>query len=260
MKLAEKVSQGSTYAGVIFKYFGYGLHNNNGLRKELKQFSDKWSGLQEKDQKDKIKIHIEGEAYIRAALVQDIFNALIEAVGFRSFEVNYSPLWCYFELLLEFKILSLKQKICLEKDKLEIKKQKKTISEMRFAIKILRNILAKPLYTAGKVEMPDEMQKVLKYTESILPTLKPRGELPPYLGEAILKIEEGVDLFLNVAPEGCMVSSMGQLFSGSILEISDQKARIEDLFTLNGEVNNEQLQMVLLKTMGPERYYKINFK
>ncbi len=255
LKLAEKISHKSIYAGAIFKYVGYGLHNNNGLRKELKKFSDKWSVIQKKDQKDKIKIYIEGEAYIRTALVQDIFNTLTDAIGFRSFKVNYSPLWCYLELLLEFEILDLKEKIHFEKTHLEMKKQKKFISKLRLAVKILRSILAKPLYIAGQVEMPDEMQKVLEHTESILPTIKPRGELPPYLGEAILKIKQGYDLFLNVAPEGCMVSSMGQLFSSSILEISNQKARIEDLFTLNGEVNHEQLQMVLLKTMGPERYY-----
>jgi activator of 2-hydroxyglutaryl-CoA dehydratase/predicted nucleotide-binding protein (sugar kinase/HSP70/actin superfamily) len=255
LKSIRGISKKSNYAGAFLKYFGYGLHNNNGLRLILKKFSSKWATLQTKQKKNKIKIHIEGEAYMRVAQVQDIFNTMLDAIGFQSFEASYSPLWCYLELLLEYNILNLREEITLEKNKSEIRKKKRTIFGLRLAVKFLRNLLAKPLYNAGKVEMPEEMKKVLGCTELILPTIKPRGELPPYLGEAILKIEKGINLFLNVAPEGCMVSSMGQLFSRSILEVNDKKARIKDLFTLNGEVNHEQLQIALLKTMGPEKYY-----
>ena len=106
--------------------------------------------------------------------------------------------------------------------------------------------------------MPHDMKHVLNKTKEILQTLKPRGELPPYIGEAILKINEGTDLFLNVAPEGCMVSSMGQIFSSPILKFSNKSARIQGLFTLNGEVNEEQLKMSILKTLGPLKYYTIN--
>lgn len=256
LKVVEKINQDSIYVGAICKYFGYGLYRNNGLRKKLRKFSQKWTFRQKKQAKDKIKIHVEGEVYMRVAQVQDIFNALVDAIGFQAFEVNYSPLWCYLELLLEFGILNVQEKISLSKNNSEIKKQRKIISHLRLLVKLLRSVLVKPLYKAGQVDMPDEMQKVLRHTEALLPSAKPRGELPPYIGEAILKIKKGIDLFLNVAPEGCMVSSMGQLFSHPVLEISHRKARIQDLFSLNGEVNHEQLQMVFLKSMGPNKYYK----
>lgn len=260
LKAMKKINKKSNIAGIISRYLGYGLYNNNGLRKILNNFSNKWSELRNKSQKNRIKIHIEGEAYMRTAQVQDVFYALLDSVGFRSFKVSYSPLWCYAELLLEFGILDLEEEISAEKNKHIIKKKRKAIFRLRLMAKMLRSILAKPLYKAAKIEIPDETRKVLEHTKIILPTVKPRGELPVYLGEAILKVKEGVDLFLNVAPEGCMVSSMGQLFSQPILEMSDQKARIEGLFTLNGEVNHEQLQMALLKTMGPEKYYGIESK
>ncbi len=257
LKSITKINQKSSYAGAVSKYLGYGLYRNNGLRTILKRFSKKWNSLQQNQAKDKFKIHIEGEAYMRAAQVQDIFNALVDSIGFQTFEVNYSPLWSYMELIIEYNILDIQEKITLSKDKLEIKKLQAALSRLRLVIRILRNVLAKPLYNAGQIDMPDNMGKVLNHTKTLLPSLKPRGELPPYVGEAILKINEGIDLFLNVAPEGCMVSSMGQLFGHSILEISQNNARIQDLFSLNGEVNFEQLQTAILKSMGPDKYYRI---
>lgn len=255
LTLSEKIGKKSFSAGVILKYFSYGIYNNNGLRKILKTFAEKWIKKSE-DKPNQINIHLEGEAYMRVAQVQEIFNALIDAIGFNSFKVTYSPLWCYLELLLEFTIIESQDRINLSHEKEKINKEKKIISRTNQAIKILRRVLAEPLYKSAKVAMPDPMKLVLDYSRQILPSLKPHGELPPYLGEAILKIKEGTDLFLNIAPEGCMVSSMGQLFSHSILKISGRSARIQDLFTLNGEINDEQLKTALLKTLGPERYYQ----
>jgi len=258
LKSITKINQKSIYAGAVLKYFGYGLYRNNGIRVVLKRFSKKWTSLQKNQAKDKFRIHIEGEAYMRAAQVQDIFYALVDSIGFQNFEVNYSPLWSYMELILEFNILDIQDKIAQSKDKLEIKRLRSSLSRMRLVIRILRRVLAKPLYDAGQVGMPDNMETVLSHTKILLPSLKPRGELPPYVGEAILKINDGVDLFLNIAPEGCMVSSMGQLFGHSILEISNSNARIQDLFSLNGEVNYDQLQTAILKSIGPHKYYKRN--
>jgi len=268
LDLAKTIGKKSLIAGAVFKYFGYGLYNNNGLRKILKKFSGKWiknagknirispirSGARLKG--DNIKIHLEGEAYMRVAQVQEIFNSLVDALGFNSFTVTYSPLWCYLELLLEFGILELEEKNQLGHGNKIVKKNKKHIFLIRQAVKILRRILSGPLYRAAGVEMPGPMSQVLDYSRQILPSLKPHGELPPYIGEAILKIKEGVDLFINIAPEGCMVSSMAQLFSDPILKLSGRNARIQDLFTLNGEVNEEQLKTALLKTLGPEGYYR----
>ncbi|MDO8668506.1 MAG: hypothetical protein Q7K35_05485, partial [bacterium] len=255
LALSEKIGKIFFSAGAIIKYFSYGIYNNNGLRKILNKFAEKWIKKSE-DKPNQITIHLEGEAYMRVAQVQEVFNALIDAIGFNSFKVTYSPLWCYLELLLEFAIIESQDRINLSHDEKTIKKEKKTIFKINQAVKILRRILAGPLYKSAKVAMPDPMKLVLDYSRQILPSLKPHGELPPYLGEAILKIKAGTDLFLNIAPEGCMVSSMGQLFSHPILKLSGRNARIQDLFTLNGEVNEEQLKTALLKTLGPEKYYR----
>ena len=295
--LAEKIGKRSLAAGAIYKYFSYGLHNNNGLRKILRKFSSRWVNTDAKfgaevggpeaekpsfakasenrpnfakvaeDKQNKINIHIEGEAYMRVAQVEMIFRSLIDALGFGSFKATYSPLWCYLELLLEFAVLECREEIGLSPEQRTAagrsvgqassrRKKQRLITKIKLAIKILRWVLAGPLYRAAGVQMPDPMKRVLESAQAILPSLKPHGELPPYLGEAILKIKHGTDLFLNVAPEGCMVSSMAQLFSSPILKSSGRPARIQDLFTLNGEVNEEQLKMSLLKVLGPEKYYR----
>ncbi len=293
LAMAPAIGKKSLIGGAIFKYFGYGLYRNNGLRKILKKFSRKWiknsnradypgiviptphfageeslehgngaKGIikQSEERSDKIKIHIEGEAYMRVAQVEEIFKSLVDAIGFRSFTATYSPLWCYLELLLEFAILECRGEISLSKSQKEIKEKQKLISKIKKLIIVLRKVLAQPLYRAAKITMPEEMRLVLESARQILPSLKPHGELPPYLGEAILQIKHGTDLFLNVAPEGCMVSSMGALFSYPILKSGGRPARIQDLFTLNGEVDDEQLKMSLLKTLGPERYYRKAYK
>lgn len=256
LKAINKLKGNSAYAETFIKYFGYGIFRNNGLRKPLRNFSKKWAFIQNERNTEKFKIHIEGEVYMRVAQVQDIFNALIDAIGFKTFEVNYSPLWCYLELILEFNIIEAGEKIMLSKDGIYITNTKKEISKQRFLVNVLRNLLAKPLYKAAQVELPEAMDKVLENSKVLLPSLKPEGELPPYIGEAILKMKKGIDLFLNVAPEGCMVSCMGQLFSQPILEINKNNARIENLFSLNGEVDKEKLQTVILKSMGPVKYYR----
>jgi hypothetical protein len=54
--------------GGVAQYFGYGLFNNNGLRKILRAFSEKWlpnNGDEADHDQQKIKIHVEGEIYIR---------------------------------------------------------------------------------------------------------------------------------------------------------------------------------------------------
>lgn len=265
--MLKKIEKKSELSAIMAKYFIYGIYNNNGLRKIIKKFSKKWLNRPEKA--ESLKIHIEGEAYIRAAQIQDIFNSLIDTLGFNSIKVNYTPVWSFFELLLELEIIKSNEEIRCQQNELKnksrnnlekgaellIKKERDKIKKVKKIRNALRNILAKPLYKAANIEMPHKMSHVLEKTKKILPTLKPIGELPPYIGEAILKIEEGVDLFLNLAPEGCMVSSMSQMFSKPILSSAPNHSRIQDLFTLNGEVNEEQLSMSLLKTLGPIKFY-----
>ena len=78
----------------------------------------------------------------------------------------------------------------------------------------------------------------------------------PYVGATISEINEGTDLILNVAPEGCMVASMGEMLNPKMMElIQNKNARIQHLSTTEGEVNEELLQLSLLKLLGPEKYY-----
>jgi len=75
----------------------------------------------------------------------------------------------------------------------------------------------------------------------------------PFIGEAVLKLEKGYDLVLNVAPEGCMVSSMGEALSRSIMQACPTSAgKVLPLFTQQGDIPREQLEQVLLAAFGPE--------
>ena len=90
----------------------------------------------------------------------------------------------------------------------------------------------------------------------MIPTLKPVGELCAYVGEVIWKLEHGTDIVLNVFPEGCMVSSMGQSLTDSILRnVSSSQGRIQHLTSLNGEINDDVLKTVILKALGPEECF-----
>ncbi len=264
----DKLSVTSSSAGSLGKYFLYGLHNNNGFRKVLSKFAKRWLVRQGKA---KIKIHIEGEAYVRAAQVEEIFKELIDALGFGSFSVDYTPIWCYMELLLEENISDAEEEIrilgnlLLEEGRQEqkaglsaqIKEKTRRLEQIDGMKRVLRKVLVQPLYSAARIEIPHEVHHVLDRARVLIPSLKPQGELPPYVGESLLKSDEGCDLFLNVAPESCMVSSMGQAFKEPVMDLVKSKMRIAGLFTQNGEVNRERLELALLKTLGPMKYYNV---
>ena len=119
--------------------------------------------------------------------------------------------------------------------------------------------MAGPLYNAAGLEMPHKMKKIIAEAEPVLPTFKPCGELVPYVGETILRLNEGTDLVLNVAPEGCMVSSMGAILSTKMLQsVKNNNALIQHLFSTEGELNEDLLRLSLLKILGPEKYYSYN--
>jgi len=256
LRISEKISRISLFVGAVYKFFAFGLYNNNGLRQVLSDFSKRWQTTQAKNKKGRTKIFLDGEAYIKAAQVEDVFYGLVDAIGFSSFQAEYSPLWLYLELILNYRMTEMREKNNYEPKISKRLIEKVQIAKLRFLEKGIRRVLAKPLYKAASLRLPYDMKSILGESRAVLATAKPQGELPAYLGEISIKAKEGYDLCINLAPEGCMVSSMGQLFSSHILANGESKTRIEDLFTLNGEINHEQLQMILLKTMGPEKYYK----
>jgi predicted nucleotide-binding protein (sugar kinase/HSP70/actin superfamily) len=96
------------------------------------------------------------------------------------------------------------------------------------------------------------MSEVYEAARPIISTGKPYGELVPFVGEAVLKCREGVDLILNVAPQGCMVSGMGEMLIPSIMEEGGGRGMttIASLFSRDGEVDEEQLRLALLRSLG----------
>ncbi len=254
----------------IAQYFGLGLYNNNGFRKIFKEFSDNWLKTDEM-QNGKIKIHVEGEIYLRVAQLNEIFKSLVDILGVGGFELTYSPIWSFFEYILEARVIIAENEIKkylaklndtdekTEKPELRrrIKKEKKVIKQNKGQVNNLRNIFAKPLYHAAGVDMPHEMREAIELALPVVPRYKPVGELVPYIGETISNLKHGANLVLNVAPEGCMVASMGEILSPMIMEqIESRDTRIQHLFSTEGEINEELLMLALLKLLGPEKFYK----
>jgi len=77
-----------------------------------------------------------------------------------------------------------------------------------------------------------------------------------HIGETVTELRGGSDIVLNVAPQGCMVSSMGELLTPAIASLEDEpgRGRIQHLFSAEGDINEELLTLSVLKSLGPERY------
>lgn len=251
-----KQSKGDLVTSIV-KYFVYGLNNNNGIPKILRKFSNKWV----KEFDPKVSVHIEGEVFVRSAQVIEIFKSIIDTVGFRVAQINYSPIWSYLELAIEEEITILNDEIDILNQELineykKIKQKSSDVKKKQLIIKVLRNKIAKPLYEAAKVEIPDDVREVLDEASKLFPTLKPIGELMPFTGEALTKLDKKkVDILFNVYPEGCMVASMGQVISQKILQ-QTKRGRIEYLSTLNGELDDNKIFISLLKCLGPVDFYR----
>jgi predicted nucleotide-binding protein (sugar kinase/HSP70/actin superfamily) len=271
--IVDKMEQRIPKLSGLAQYFGYGLYYNNGLRKIFKKFGNKWirnHGNEANLTNKKINIHVEGEVYLRVAQIEEIQKFLIDTLGFSSFDLTYTPMWSFFEYILESRILIANKDIEIyrnkieddygdgEKNKLEnsIEEKKDSIIATSKTINNLRNVLAGPLYKAAGIEIPEEMKKAIIAAKPVLPKYKPFGELVPYVGETISQLNNGKNLVLNVAPEGCMVASMGEMLSPKMMQfIDDKRARIQHLFTTECEINEELMQLSLLKILGSVKYY-----
>ena len=246
------------------KYLGYGLWRNFGLRKMIRPFARSWilPGHKNANQNPSLmRIHLDGEVYMRTSQSAEILRLLLQYLGFGSFAMTMTPTWSFFEAVLHTRILTAKERIAdLENAGVghdpsfaeEKKCQQMIISDAGNTISNLRNILARPLYDAAGVAMPHPMSDVYKAAEAVIPTAKPYGELVPFVGEAILRCRENVDLILNLSPEGCMVSGMGDMLIPSITAQvgKTNQTAIVSLFSREGEVQEEQLRIALLKAPG----------
>jgi len=216
----------------------------------------------------RLRIHVEGEVYMRVAQFQSVLHTLIEILGFGRFILTYSPLWSYLDYKLAGKKMRaresfreavrrllqnpLGQSTALRLDQCINRGRRR----LRIAAThgLFRTRLAAPLYRAAGIPLPESMSAALENARRIIPTLRPGGELAPYVGETISKLLEGYDLVLNVAPEGCMVAGMGEGLTPAIVQ-EVGRGQIQHLFSDDGDVNREALIHATLKILGPERFY-----
>jgi hypothetical protein len=258
--------------GMPLKYLLYHLHGRE-FAGPLRRFVDTWI-TPRTPPVDPLRICISGEGYMRVSQAEDIFRILLSTLGFGRFSLELTPLMSFLEYLLDEAELNSRAAIEVagpdsprkaapagppggaatlprEKDRLQ------RIRQLRF---VLRQVLARPLYKAAKLDMPTASAETVKASKELLPTSRPLGELAPYVGEALIELREGIDVLLNVGPNGCMVSSMGEVLTPSIMQAAGEKpGRIQNLFSADGDVNEELLTLVVLKAMGPERYYNTRY-
>lgn len=255
--------------GTPIKYLAYRFHNR-ALHKALSRFRDRWNIDSDAHSQRKLGVYIEGEAYMRAAQAEDIFRLLLATLGFDRFQLRYSPVWVYLAYLVAEERFKHEKALHLAKQTLRdgssdrhnearetIVASQHAIAKMNGLRFVVNDLLAKPLYEAAGVAMPESVESMLTSAREILPTLRPAGELAPYVGEALNQLRHGVDLFLNVAPEGCMVASMGEVLTPRLIAAAGQKsARMQNLFSSDGDVDEELLTVALLKSLGPQGYYR----
>jgi activator of 2-hydroxyglutaryl-CoA dehydratase/predicted nucleotide-binding protein (sugar kinase/HSP70/actin superfamily) len=219
------------------------------LRRLLARFARRWR-IGAPPAGRPLAIHIAGEAYMRVAQSEDIFHALLADLGFGRFRLHGAPLWSYLEYLLEEADDEIRKTPGVSPGQAAARCGR--IFVLRF---LLRHLLAAPLYRAAGVHMPASARSAMAEAKAVLPTLRPQGELAPYLGEVLLGLRQGADLVLNVAPSGCMVSTMAEVLTPSLCRMAG-RGRIQHLFSADGEVNDELLSLAALKAMGPEAYFR----
>lgn len=252
----------------ITDFFAYRLHRNY-LGEPLRRFRKRW--CKKPLPKHQIRIHIDGEAYMRTAQFEQIHQGLLKILGPGRFHLTYTPLWGFLEYKLAGMMMRARESIAesekeikRSEDSFFVQKRKKFLWKKRKRLvivsvihRILRSLLAAPLYRSAGIDMPEKLPKVLERAKEIIVTRRPGGELIPYIGEVALKLEKGYDLVLNIAPEGCMVSSMGEAITPAIYQyLPNSRGKIQPIFSQQGDVDEEKLLQALLLALGPERIYR----
>ena len=242
--------------GPLLKYFAYRL-NGADLTGELRRFAARWIHPRRPPAPD-VRIALTGEVYMRAAQVEQIFRLLLAHLGFGRFELEYTPVWSYLEYLLDYEANKQREHIDLLRAKggdpaAEIAQANARIDGADTLRRMLRRWVAQPLYQAAGVPLPLDAGDAATMTRELLPTLRPAGELVTYVGEAIGALRHGADVVFNIAPSSCMVATMGEVLTPAITAAAG-RGRVQHLFSADGDVDEELLQMALLKAMGPQRY------
>ncbi|MDH3535325.1 MAG: acyl-CoA dehydratase activase-related protein [Gammaproteobacteria bacterium] len=253
-------------AGLPIKYFVYRMHGREFVR-PLKHFVRRWMDPQSAH-RDRLEILVSGEGYLRLAQAEEIFRVLLGELGFRRFELEVSPALSFLELLIEEageRYRDTLQSILARQsrtgnanaDASEASRERQKLRGVGLLRFMLRKVLAGPLYRASGLEMPMPAEQVIQASRELLPTYRPIGELAPYLGEALAELRQGVDIVLNVAPNGCMVSTMGEILTPCIMHAAGVgPGRIQTLLSAEGDIDEEALTLAVLKATGPLRYYR----
>jgi hypothetical protein len=251
--------------GPTLKYFAYRMHGGD-LVRPLARFSRRWVRGRTLAP-GHLRIHASGEGYMRVAQAEELFRALLSILGLGRFHMTVAPLWAYLDYLTEARVQQSRQRINASQARrrrvgtvevaracdAEIRSEARKIRGARKLGFGLREFVARPLYTAAGLAMPPSSRELLDAAREILPTLRPHGELGPYVGEALVELRHGVDVFLSLAPTGCMVTSMGEVMTPRLQEVAG-RGRIQSLFSADGDIDEELLELALLRALGPERF------
>lgn len=234
--------------GALLKFALYSRRSRPYLA-PLRSFARRW--LKPAAGGERLQILISGEIYMRVAQAEAIHRALVELLGCSRFELACSPAWAYLEYILDESSELARDRI--ERGNGDAAADRRCIRDNEFLRLLLRRGLAAPLYAAAGLRLPPSSKVLLAAAREAIPTLRPLGELLTYAGETISELQGGVDLVLNVAPTGCMVSSMGEALGPRLLELAG-RGRIQHLFSADGSVDSERLAIALLKALGPEAF------
>lgn len=252
-----RLAGGSAPLRLVLKLFAWRLRDR-GLQRLIGDFARRWP----RADAPRIEIAISGEAYMRVAQAEEIFRALLAILGWQRFRLSASPLWSYGEYLLD-------EAVELSRDasrRAQSGRRQALAGDWGAALRrqralrlraegwrfLLRRWLAAPLYRAAGEPLPRSTREMMQGSREILPTLRPTGELVVYLGEAIAELRHGAQVLLNVAPAGCMVASMGELYTPAI-EQAAGRGRVQHLFSSEGDLDEELLALAMLKALGPQR-------
>lgn len=253
--------------GLGVKYFSYRFYAQI-LTPPLQRFARRW--CQRPLTGDLVRIHIDGEAYMRVAQYEELQHSLLGLLGFGKFTLTHAPIWSFLDYKVAGMLMRCQESIRESQAELRhdlsfprrqqirrfLGKKRRRLLALHAVDFMQRQLLARPLYRAAGLAMPEAMPKVLDEARAVIATRRPGGELIPYIGETMLKLKKGFDLIINVAPEGCMVSSMGEVITPGIMQaVPEAKGKVFPLFSQQGDVDQEALAMALLKTLGPERFY-----
>ncbi len=250
--------------GSAAKFVSYRLHGRD-LARPLARFARTWIHGRSLAP-DHLRLHASGEVYMRVAQAEDLFGKLIRLAGFQQFCLTVSPLWAYLEYLPEYQIEVSREALATlaeararatsqherRQATAAIHTEQRRLARSRRLGQQLRRVLARPLYNAAGVALPPSPRRLLDEAREVLPTLRPHGELALYVGEALLELRAGIDIFFSLAPAGCMVTSMGEVLTPRLQQVAGAThGRIQSLFSADGEIDEELLALALLKAWGP---------